>query len=394
LPVTVAAVLRVVRHDRAVGAITAVFGLNGVIVGASLARVPALRDRVHAGTGALGLALVAVGLGSLVTLPATAPLVRRFGSSRVVLAAAGLCGTAWICAGVSTSVAQLWVAMLGVGAGIGAWDVAMNVQGYAVEQRDRRSWMPWLHAAVSAGVIAGAGLGALAARLSVSPLAQFLAVSTAIVLAVSVSVRGFLSDVEASSARRATRRSLWLYPPALLLGVVVVSTALGEGAAGDWLALTLVDTKHTTQTAAAVGYAAYSAAMLVGRLAGGRFVDRWGRVTVLRIGGVGAAAGVLLVCFAAALPAALLGALLWGVGLSVVFPLSMSAAGELVADRGADGIAVVSTIGYAGFLLGPPLLGAVADVARLDRALLVVAFFAVLIVLLAGAARDRRVDLP
>ncbi|GAB3058295.1 MFS transporter [Micromonospora schwarzwaldensis] len=384
--------------DSALRAVTVVFFLNGVIVGASLARVPALRDQVEAATGPLGLALVAVGVGSLVAMPFTAHWTRRFGSARVVLAAAAVCGTAWVGAGLSTSVPLLGAALFLVGAGIGVWDVAMNVQGHRVEQRDGRARLPWLHACVSAGVVAGAGFAALCGRLGLRPLAQFTVVSAAVVLSTALAVRAFLPDTDPrpdgtqpdrGGPSGARRRSMWWYPPALLVGLVTVSTAFGEGAAGDWLALTMVDTKAVSEASAAAGFAAYSAAMVLGRVYGGRAVNRWGRVGVLRVCGTTATAGVLLVCLADATPLVMAGALLWGVGLSVVFPVTMSAAGELVPGRGAEGITVVSTIGYAGFLLGPPLLGLVADVSRLDRALLIVAAFTAMIAVAATATRER-----
>jgi MFS family permease len=401
---SLASILVPVRRDRALRASTAVFALNGLIVGAGISRIPALRDQVGAGPRQLGFVLVMVGVGSLVAMPATAWLVRRFGSGCVVFWSATVCGTAWVCAGLSGSVVVLGAAVLLIGAGIGVWDVAMNVQGYAVEQRDGRSRMPWLHAAVAAGMVTGAGLSALSAQLDVPLLAQFTVVSVAVVTAVRVAVRSFLPDLDrasddaadrpVSAGGRAPRGSLWLHGPVLALGLVIVSTAFGEGAAGDWLALAMVDTKQATQPVAALGYGSYSLAMLLGRLLGGPAVDRWGRVAVLRFCGACATVGVLLVCLAGTMPLVLLGALLWGIGLSVVFPVTMSAAGEAVPGRGAEGVTVVSTIGYVGFLVCPPLLGMVADLVPLDRALLLVAGFAALVMMFAGATRSRQMPPP
>jgi MFS family permease len=404
---SLASILVPVRRDRALRASTAVFALNGLIVGAGISRIPALRDQVGAGPRQLGFVLVMVGVGSLVAMPATAWLVRRFGSGRVVFWSAAMCGTAWVGAGLSGSVVVLAAAVFLIGAGIGIWDVAMNVQGYAVERRDGRSRMPWLHAAVAAGMVMGAGLSALGARLDVPLLTQFTAVSVAVVAAVGVAVRGFLPDpdqagdhaeeddtADAMDGRGTPRGSLWLHGPVLALGLVIVSTAFGEGAAGDWLALAMVDTKQATQPLAALGYGGYSLAMLLGRLLGGPAVDRWGRVAVLRFCGACATIGVLLVCLAGTMHLVLLGALLWGLGLSVVFPVTMSAAGEAVPGRGAEGVTVVSTIGYVGFLVGPPLLGMIADVVPLDRALLLVAGFAALVMTFAGATRSRTRRMP
>ena len=397
------------RPDRVVHAVTGVFALNGITMGASVARVPALRDQVGASSSQLGLALVFIGVGSLLAMPWTGRAVRRMGSARVVLAAALLAAAGWVAVGLSTSIVALGVLLLVTGAGIGVWDVAMNVQGHAVEQRDARSWMPRFHAAFSAGAVVGAGFAALAVALGAGPAVQFAVVSAVAAAGVMACVRVFLPDADAGdrgasgeSAPRAAaspgpterRRSLWLCPPVLVLGVVVICTAFGEGAANDWLALLLVDTRDASQALGALAYAGFNAAMLTGRLAGGPAIERWGRASVLRACGATAAVGVTLLCLVPVLPIALLGALLWGLGLSVVFPAAMSAAGEIVPGRGAEGIAVVSTIGYGGFLLGPPLLGVLADAVALDRALLLVAVLAALISVLAGIARERPAHTP
>lgn len=384
-----------VRADRAVHAVTATFAASGAVMGANVARVPALRDQLAATESQLGLALVGAGIGSVLAMPFTARLVRRFGTGRVVVGGAVLVGAAWIGVGATTSVAVALAFFVLVGAGFGIWDVAMNVAGHSTEERDRRSWMPRLHAAFSGGAVLGAGLAALAVRAEMTPLLQFALVAIGSVVVVAVCVPRFLPvpepPAERSGERSRTRSgSLWRVPAVLVIGLVVVGTTLGEGAANDWLALALVDTRGASQSLAALAFAGFNAAMLVGRLVGGGAIDRFGRTAVVRVCGATAAVGVLLLCLVPSLPVALLGALLWGLGLSVVFPAGMSAAGEAVPGRGAEAIAVVATIGYGGFLLGPPLLGFLAQAWGLDRALLVVAALAALVALLAGALRDRR----
>ena len=385
-----------VRADGVVRAVTATFAASGAVMGANVARVPALRDQLSATESQLGLALVGAGLGSVLAMPFTARLVRRFGTGRVVVAGAVLVGAAWLGVGATTSVAVALGFFVLVGAGFGVWDVAMNVAGHAAEERDRRSWMPRLHAAFSGGAVLGAGLAALAVRAELSPLQQFVLVAAGSVAVVAASVSRFLpvSDapaepsVEGCGGSRSV--SLWRVPAVLVIGLVVVGTTLGEGAANDWLALALVDTRGASQSLAALAFAGFNAAMLVGRLVGGSAIDRFGRTAVVRVSGATAAVGVLLLCLVPSLPVALVGSLLWGLGLSVVFPAGMSAAGEAVPGRGAEAIAVVATIGYGGFLLGPPLLGFLAESWGLDRALLIVAALAAMVAALAGAVRDRR----
>ena len=383
------------KRDHALLSVGITFAMSGALMGANLPRLPAVRDQVGATLSELGLALVAAGVGSVLAMPWTGLLVRRVGTAGVVVGAAVLCGLAWSLVALTTSPLTLGLAMLFVGAGFGIWDVAMNVAGYDVEQRDRRSWMPRLHAAFSAGAIAGAGLAALSLRAGIPTGAHFVASAVVSVAVVVLAARRFLPTTPKEEPRPETsappeRRLWWVQAPVLVLGLLIAGTAFGEGAANDWLALMLVDTRGATEDLAALGFAGFNAAMLAGRLVGGPAIDRWGRVAVLRAAGTTAAVGILVLALVPTLPAAVVGALLWGLGLSVVFPAVMSAAGEAVPGRGPETIAVVATIGYGGFLLGPPLLGLLGDLARLDHALLAVAVLALGIAALAGATRERR----
>ena len=174
----------------------------------------------------------------------------------------------------------------------------------------------------------------------------------------------------------------------ILLGIIVFGTAVGEGAANDWLALMLVDNRAAPAAFGALTYAGFNLTMALGRFAGGVIIQRFGRAPVLRVAGLMASAGVAALCLIPSTVVALLGALAWGLGLSVVFPSAMSAAGE-VPGRGSRAIAVVSTIGYGGFLLGAPLIGFLAHHMPLDRALLAVAVLVLLIAILASVARER-----
>ena len=174
----------------------------------------------------------------------------------------------------------------------------------------------------------------------------------------------------------------------ILLGIIVFGTAVGEGAANDWLALVLVDNRGAPAALGALTYAGFNLTMAIGRFVGGIVIERFGRAPVLRIAGLLGSAGVAAVCLIPSTVAALLGALAWGLGLSVVFPSAMSAAGE-VPGRGSRAITVVSTIGYGGFLLGAPLIGFLAHSVPLDRALLAVAFLILPVAILASVARER-----
>jgi MFS family permease len=311
----------------------------------------------------------------------------------------------------SVPVLALILLITGVGSGVG--DVAMNVQGHLVETRQRKVLMPHWHGLFSVGAVAGALAGAFAASVGLLIAWQLLSVSGVLAVAMCLATTRFIPDAglhssaepesvkepifdepqALASARSAAgqRRRSTLTPVEVLLGIMTFAATLGEGAANDWLALMLVDNRGAPPALGALTFAGFNVTMALGRFTGGVVIQRYGRAPVLRVAGVLACTGVAALCLVNSTLIALLGALAWGLGLSVVFPSAMSAAGE-VSGRGARAIAVVATIGYGGFLLGAPLIGLLAHTMPLDRALLAVAVLVVLIAVLAPAARERRAE--
>lgn len=379
-------------------AVAVVFAASGLVMAQTLARVPALRDQIGATQTQLGLALVGGGLGSLLAMPHTARLVDRFGSRRVTQVALVLACLGWGSVSFAPNVWVLGGLLVLAGAPVGVWDVAMNIQGTLVERSSGRSMMPRFHAAFSGGAVVGAGIGALAAWQGIG-LGQVMA-GALVALAIGLSgARRFAPDdaghvtgeaaVEADppAPKAGGRRGITAVE--VLIGLVCLGAALAEGAANDWLALLLVDLRGAPESFGALAYLAFNLTMATGRLLGAPAIDRWGRDKVARVGGGLSAVGILLVIGVPALPVALVGGLLWGLGVSTIFPAAMSAAGE-VPGRGNRAIAVVSTIAYGAFLFGAPTIGLLADHLGLDRALLVVVAFLGLMVVLAPALRDRR----
>jgi fucose permease len=175
----------------------------------------------------------------------------------------------------------------------------------------------------------------------------------------------------------------------LLVGVVTLCATTLEGAAADWLALYLTDVRDATQSLAAFGYAVFAVAMAGGRFSGTAVAERLGRHGAVRAGGLVSFVGVLVTVLGPGLVSAYVGAALWALGVCLVFPAAVSAGGE-APERPADAIAAVTTIGYGGFLLGPPLIGLLADQVGLGRALLVLLVLAAGIAALAPAVRSRR----
>jgi fucose permease len=375
-----------------------VFATNGFLLASWVARLPATRDRLGAGTAELGLALLAPGFGSLLSMPFSGSWCRRLGSRVVVAGTILASAVGLVVLAVVPSMVALGVALFVWGSCYGSWDVAMNVHGSAVEQRAGREWMPRYHACWSVGGIAGAGCGALAAQAGLSPLPHFAAVAVACVVLVAVGLRSFVEDRDPAAAAAAPRRpgrrrgrggrARVLTTRLLLVGVVTVCATTIEGAAADWLALLLADERRASDSLAAAGYAVFAVAMAAGRFSGTAVAERLGRDGAVRAGGLVSFAGVLLTVLGPGLASAYLGAALWALGVCLVFPAAVSAGGE-APDRPADAIAAVTTIGYGGFLIGPPLIGVLAERVGLDRALLVLLVLAAGIAVLAPAVRAR-----
>ena len=387
--------LTTVPTERARVAVAAAFVVNGFAFASWISRVPAARDALDLSSAGLGLLLLCLAVGSVVALPLTGPVVHRIGPARGVLTGVVLAASGLLLLALGLGSGQALAAGAGlvlVGMGVGSWDVAMNIEGAAVEQRLGRSLMPRLHAGFSLGTVTGALLGAGAAALAFPLPAQLVLTAVLAVGALAVATRSFLpaepGTADGHQGGSGVGRA-WREPRTLLVGVLTLAFAFTEGSANDWLAVALVDGHGIAESTAAVGFAVFVAAMTAVRLVGGTLLDRWGRVAVLRAGGVTAVLGLLLFVTAPALPLTLAGAVLWGAGAALGFPVGMSAAADDPA-RAAARVSVVSSISYTAFLAGPPLIGFVAEVTGVLQALLVVLVVLAVGLLAAGATRPLR----
>jgi MFS family permease len=356
-------------------AVALVFALNGLCFATLASRVPDLRESLDLSNGALGALLLSVAVGSMVGMPVSGHLIERWGAGAVVrlgavsdlvgLVTAGLLATAGSAPGAAAG-------LLLYGFGTGVWDVAMNVDGATVERELGRSIMPRFHAGWSLGTFTGAGIGAVAAALGV-PLAVHYAVVPALAVATTwVACRFLLPvDPEQEAADPTPAGSAWLEPRTLAIGFMVLGFTLAEGAANDWLALSLIDGYDARHWVGVVGFALFVASMTTGRVLGPIALDRFGRAPSLLASAAAATTGVLLVVWTGLAPVAVVGIVLWGLGSALGFPVGMSAAADEPA-RAARRVSVVSTIGYGAFLAGPPLLGFVGDhVGTLDSLLVI-----------------------
>ncbi|MER5607755.1 MFS transporter [Micromonospora tulbaghiae] len=348
--------------------VAVVFALNGLAVASWFSRVPAAREALDLTPSRLGLLLLCASAGSLLAMPTAGLVTQRLGPARTVAVSVVLVSLGLTVAGLSASLVG---AVVGVGLGLAAFgfgsgmcDVAMNVEGAAVEKRLGYTILPRFHAAWSLGSVAGAGLGAGAAHFGV-PVGVHLPVLSVLILAgTMVGARAFLAATAEAAGEPAARRhallAAWREPRTLLIGLLVLVMAFTEGSANDWLAVAFVDGYGVDEAVGAAVFGVFVVGMTIGRTVGTVAIDRWGRVPVLYATIATASAGAALAVLAGSGPLAVAGVALWGLGASLGFPVGMSAAAD-DEDRAAARVSVVAVIGYTAFLAGPPLLGFLGD---------------------------------
>jgi HAD superfamily hydrolase (TIGR01509 family) len=368
--------------------ITVFFFADGLLVGSWAARIPAVQDNAGLTASELGFALFAMALGALLAMPLAGAVGEWIGSRTVVVTALVGGSVSLVLASLATGIGALAVALLGFGAGFGAMNVAANAQAIELERRYRQSILSSFHAAFSAGGLIGAAGGAIAAGAEVGLPAHFGGLALALIAVALVGAR-FLLPREACRPHAApvfVRPSRGL----LVLGAAAFFTLLAEGAAADWSAVYLSSSIGATATVAALAYTGFSFAMAASRTVGDRLHTHYGPVQLARGGAVLASGGLAVALVVGSTPAALVGFGAMGAGLGVVVPVLFRAAGSTVGVPVGVGVAAVSTIGWLGFLAGPPAIGVAADAVGLRAALGIVVVAIALVALLAPSASPSR----
>jgi MFS family permease len=378
-----------------------VFAVSGFGFASWASRIPKVKQHLDLDPSALGLLLLAIAAGSVVSLPLAGMIVARWGSRRTAMAMAMLSTVSLLTVafGYLAGVAPVAVGLFGFGVSAGIWDVAMNVQGAAVERRLGRSIMSRFHAAWSLGTVTGALIGAIAVAVGV-PVTVHLALAALLEgPVVCVVARSFVADVPEAAdvtageageqAGAGSALAAWREPRTVLIGVFVLAFAFAEGSGNDWISVAVIEDYRAPATLGTLAFAVFLAAMTGGRWFGAGLIDRYGRVPVTRALAAVAVAGVALFIAGPALPAAFAGALLWGGGTSLGFPTGMSAAADDPA-RAAPRVGVTASIGYCAFLGGPPLIGFLGDHIEVRYALVCVAVLLALAIAIAPALRPPR----
>ncbi|MDT0345786.1 MFS transporter [Streptomyces litchfieldiae] len=373
----------------------ALFVITGVALASWVTRTPAIRDEIGASTAEMGLVLFGLSVGAMAGVLTSGYLVARLGGRPVAAMGISLVclGLLVLGSGAAAGAAPgVFAGLMLFGAGSGLMEIALNVEGAALEKLLSRPVLPALHGCFSAGTVIGAMLGIWLTSIDF-PVSWHLWVVGALCTPIALwAVRQIPADTGKESAEStdtprltaAERLAVWREPRVLMLGLIVLGMALAEGAASDWLPLIMVDGYDLGSTAGSLVYTLFAASMAVGRFSGEFFLSRFGRVIVVRTSAVFAAAGILVVVFAPHPALAAAAVVLWGLGASLGFPVTLSAAGD-EQHQSAARVSAVATTGYLAFLAGPPALGLLGEHVGLRNAMLAVATAAVVAGLLARA---------
>ncbi|HMQ41252.1 MAG TPA: MFS transporter [Paracoccus sp. (in: a-proteobacteria)] len=344
-------------------AVTAAFTLNGFLFGVWASRIPSFKEEFALSQATLGFLLLGLAGGAITSFPFAGGLSERLGAARMTVLCAIIYCPALVALSLAPSVILLGMALFVFGAMHGSMDVAMNGWAAKVETRMARPTMSIFHAMFSLGAGLGAASGYIAVKLGLAPAAHFLlmaGIGGAIALRLMWPERDATPPIPAASH---AERKLFALPkgPLLLVGLVALAISMGEGGMADWSAVFLQRVVQVSEAQAALGYAAFSATMVLTRLAGGLLVQWLGPVGVTRMSGLMACLGLVIVIFAPGLSWALFGFALVGIGYALIMPLVFSRAANDPDLPPGPAIASVATVGYSGMLLGPPVVGFVAE---------------------------------
>jgi MFS family permease len=366
--------------------VSLIFLIHGILISSWMARIPAVKEKLGIPLGTLGALLLSAAAGALVSMPLTSRLVGRFGSARMTQVTTAILCFVIALPALAGSAVTLAICLFVYGAAAGAMDVSMNTQAVEVEAVMGRPVMVGFHALFSFGGMIGALVGSAAAKWGIEPSVNLGGTGLALLLLAAVVVWQLIPDRHIHAAETGGFRNLVL--PLAGLAVVAFCILLGEGAMADWSAVYLSQLADLAR--APLGYAVFSLMMAMGRLSGDWFHAHLGAAATVRWGSALATVGLVGGLIAGTTASALVGFACVGFGFSAVFPIVCSVAGANAGNRPQQGIAAVSMTGYLGFLVGPPLIGFLAQAYSLRLALGLVAVMSGLTASMAGIVHPRR----
>lgn len=366
-------------------AVSSLFFLTGLCFASWASRIPAIQQALHLSEGGLGGVLLALPIGSMISMPVAGLLIGRFGSKQVVLTAGLIYAVVLPLIGLVQTPWQLFAVLVLFGFTGNLANIAVNTQAVAVEAMYGRTIMASFHGLWSLAGFTGAAIGALMAGQEIVPYQHFFLITVIAVLIVAVSAK----HIVAQDVNTQEKQTLLIKPDRFLmiLGVIAFCSMICEGTMFDWSGVYFKKVIHAPDGIAGIGYAAFMSTMASFRFIADWLTTRFGARKVLQLSGILTASGLLIAVLLPYFATAIFGFLLVGAGVSSVVPLVYSAAGKSKTLSPGMALATVSTIGYLGFLIGPPLIGFVAQASSLSISFSIIALMGICIAIMGSRVK-------
>ncbi|PFH88443.1 MFS transporter [Bacillus sp. AFS088145] len=378
-------------------AIYFIFALTGFAFASWVSRTPAIRDALGSTTAEMGVIIFGLSVGSIIGLTSASMLIAQRGGRFVMVFGLSVVSIGLLIVGISgswlTNNIMVFLGLVIFGFGQGICDVAMNVEGTAVEKAAKKSLLTGFHATFSLGTLLGALVGSTMTKSGISVPIHLSLTSLVIVVTVLYLYRFIPANSGKEFAGDAVKvnrtkeyMSVWKERRTVMIGIIVLGMAFVEGSANDWLPLIMVDGYNVTPAMGSIAYGIFVGSMTFGRAIGDKILDRFGRVIILRASAILAVVGLIIVIMSHSFEVATIGIVFWGLGAAFGFPVGLFAAGD-DPHRVAARVSAVSTAGYLAFLVGPPFLGIIGEHIGLLRALIFVLIAVTISGLLSKAAK-------
>jgi fucose permease len=373
-------------------AVTITFIINGFSAGSFVARIPDFKRILDISNATLGLSLLFVSAGVFLALKPAGKYSAKYGSQPIIFFSTIAIALSYLLLGALFSLTWFWITLFIFGFVLAAQDVSMNAHAVVVEQRAGRRLMSVFHAMFSVGTLFGGILGGVFSQLEITPLTQGSSLALLYIVA-ALLVRPLFLPASADTHHFGDEKRAKHPPIFAILGLFGLFAALSEGAAGDWGGVLARETFGASPFISTLPYIVFCTAMIIGRLSGDYLAHRFGASKVIAAGGVIAGTGLSAGLLIGGIPAIMIAWFLLGIGLSVVIPLMFSAAGTIALTRysgviaPSEAVAKVSGVSYFGFVIGPPLIGFIADAFELRWTLMLLAGLSYLLILASRYAR-------
>ena len=354
-----------INFTRSTKAVSSIFIFNGALFGAWASRIPSIKQQFDISHQELSILLLLLAAGAIASFPMAGKLTDSLGASRLSKLTFWLYALAFIFIGFSPNIILLGFAVFFFGSIHGAMDVAMNSWASDIEAQNNKVIMPFFHAMFSFGAGIGAASGALMSWFDVTPNYHFVIFIIFMWPCYFWVKKGLVTKIKSSDDKQQTAGFKFPKGSLFIVALIAFSCAIGEGAMADWTAVYMSQEVNSSHSEAAIAYTIFSLFMVLTRLAGSQLINRFGVVPTVKVCALSSFIGALIVIMATTVLISYLGFALLGIGYSIVIPLAFSRAANVNNVSTGSAIAGVATFAYGGMLLGPVVIGLLADMLSL-----------------------------